>query len=277
MHSHFAIIGMATVKNGYPLIYDATNEWGLSVAALNFPQNAKYREKSLKKKNVAVFEFIPLLLGCCKTVIEAQLLIEKINLIGEDFDESLKTTPLHWLICDGEKAITVECVDEGVKIYENHIGVLTNNPPFQYHLTNLCNYMSLSAKEPKNNFSKKLDLKKYSRGMGALGLPGDNSSTSRFIRAAFLKFNSEPYDNNRVEQFFRIMSGVEQTKGTVILENGEKVISVYTSCCDTVKGIYYYKTYEGGFGAVYLHNCDLDSKNLFAFNLERLPKIHISN
>ena len=277
LNSHYAIIGMATIKNAYPLLYDATNEYGLSIAALNFPQNAVYSKKSDFKPNVAVFEFIPFILGSCKTVGEAVKLIENINIIGEDFDENLKTTPLHWLISDKKSSITVEPLKSGIKIYENSVGVLTNNPPFDYHLTNLSNYMSLSAESPENNFSKELNLKNYSRGMGALGLPGDNSSASRFVRAAFFKYNALPFENNGVELFFRIMSGVEQTKGIVRLSNGENVISVYTSCCDTENGIYYYKTYGGGFGAVYLHNCDLDSKNLFAFNLERQPKIHISN
>lgn len=277
LSSHYAIIGMATVKNEYPLLYDATNEYGLSIAALNFPQNAVYSQKSDFKPNVAVFELIPFILSRCKTVDEAARLIKNINIIGEDFDENLKTTPLHWLISDGTSSVTVEPIESGIEIYENSVGVLTNNPPFSYHLTNLSNYMSLSSMPPENNFSKELDLQKYSRGMGALGMPGDNSSASRFVRATFLKYNALPFEDNGVELFFRIMSGVEQTKGIVRLSNGENVISVYTSCCDTENGIYYYKTYEGGFGAVKMKNCYLNSNDIYIFELNRNPIIYFSN
>lgn len=277
LSSHYAIIGMATVKNEYPLLYDATNEYGLSIAALNFPQNAVYSEKTTQKPNVAVFEFIPFILGRCKTVGEAVKLIKNINIIGEDFDENLKTTPLHWLISDRKSSVTVEPLESGIEIYENNVGVLTNNPPFSYHLTNLSNYMSLSVAAPKNSFSKELNLINYSRGMGALGLPGDNSSASRFVRAAFLKYNALPFESSGVELFFRIMSGVEQTKGIVRLSNGENVISVYTSCCDTENGIYYYKTYEGGFGAVKMKNCNLNSCDISIFELQKQPTIHFAN
>ena len=269
LSSHYAIIGMATVKNEYPLLYDATNEWGLSIAALNFPQNAVYSKKDDLKPNVAVFEFIPFILARCKTVNDAVRLIKTVNIIGEDYDENLKTTPLHWIISDGKKCVTVEPLKTGIEIYENNVGVLTNNPPFLYHLTNLSNYMSISAEPPENNFSKELNLEVYSRGMGGLGLPGDFSSSSRFVRAVFLKYNAQPFKNDGVELFFRIMSSVEPIKGTVRLSSGEDVISVYTSCCDIEKGIYYYKTYEGGKGAVNMYDCDLNCDNIYRFELEK--------
>ena len=87
-------------------------------------------------------------------------------------------TSLHWLIADRSESITVECVADGMKIYDNPVGVLTNNPPFDMQLFQLNNYMQLSAKSPENHFSDKLNLNTYSRGMGALGLPGDLSRVS---------------------------------------------------------------------------------------------------
>lgn len=277
IEKHFAIIGMATVKNGFPLLYDATNEWGLSIAGLNFPDNACYCEKSLDKPNVASFELIPLILGKCKTVDEAVRLIEGINITADDFDENLRSAPLHWIIADSASAVTVEPTREGVKIFDNNVGVLTNNPPFLYHITNLNNYMGISALPPENRFSDRLKFSKYSRGMGGMGLPGDNSSASRFVRAAFLKYNALPHDGDGVGLFFRIMSGIEQTKGTVRLENGKNVISVYTSCCDIKKGIYYYKTYRGGFGAVDMKREDLDGDRLSTFELIAQPHITWQN
>ena len=80
IENHFAIIGMATVVNGEPLYYDATNEKGLSIAGLNFPDNAFYNEVRLNCENIAPFELIPFLLGSCSTVSEAVNLINNINL-----------------------------------------------------------------------------------------------------------------------------------------------------------------------------------------------------
>lgn len=79
---------------------------------------------------------------------------------------------------------------EGIKIFDNPIGILTNNPTFDYHLINLKNYMGISAKQPSNNFSTNFSLEPLGQGVGGFGLPGDYSPTSRFIKASFLKENS---------------------------------------------------------------------------------------
>ena len=192
LESHFAMIGMAYVADGYPLYYDAANEKGLSIAGLNFPGNADYKPYCDGKDNVTPFELIPWILSQCATVSEAERLLSRINLLKENFCDELPLSPLHWIISDKERSITLESVKSGVSIYENPVGVLTNNPTFDYHLFNLNNYMSLTKGEPKNTFAgeKDLALKTYSRGMGAMGLPGDASSMSRFVKAAFVKMNA---------------------------------------------------------------------------------------
>lgn len=79
------------------------------------------------------------------------------------------------MISDDKDCIVVEQVKEGLKVYDNEIGVLTNNPQFSYHLTNINNYINLSPKNRENIFSDKINLSNYGQGMGAIGLPGDNS------------------------------------------------------------------------------------------------------
>ena len=106
----------------------------------------------------------------------------QINILNENFSVQLPLSPLHWIISDKERSITLESVKSGIKIYENPVGVLTNNPTFPEQLFNLNNYMNLSVKTPENTFSKDLELDTYSRGMGAIGLPGDLSSSSRFAK-----------------------------------------------------------------------------------------------
>ncbi|MEE1197643.1 MAG: choloylglycine hydrolase [Acutalibacteraceae bacterium] len=277
---HYAIIGMAHIEDGYPLYYDAANEKGLCMAGLNFVGNAHYGENKVDSNNIAHFELIPYILSMCATVNEAEEIIKNSNITAEPFNEYLPTAELHWLIADKNRAITVECVKEGVKIYENKVGVLTNNPPFDMQLTFLNNYMGLSAKEPQNLFSKTLDLKPYSRGMGAMGLPGDLSSSSRFVRAAFTKSNSVlcERENEAVAQFFHILGSVEQVEGCCMLGNNKYEKTIYTSCINANKGIYYYKPYENfRINAVNMRHVDLDGATLIKYPLNLSADIKNQN
>lgn len=246
LFNHYAMIGIACCANDYPLYYDAVNEKGLAMAGLNFVGNAFYHKKDPEKDNIASFEFIPWILGQCASVEESKKLLSRMNLIDTSFSEQLPASQLHWMIADHKECITVECVKEGIKIYDNPVGILTNNPPFDMQLFQLNNYMQLSAKSPENHFSGKLNLNAYSRGMGAIGLPGDLSSQSRFIRAAFTKIHSisDQSETGSVNQFFHILGSVEQTRGCCEVADGKYEITIYTSCCNADKGIYYYTTYE---------------------------------
>lgn len=268
-HYHSALIGMGIIADGFPLYYDATNEHGLSVAALNFPRNAVYHEHADGFYNIAPFEFIPWILCQCKTVADAKILLSKTNIVQEDYSEIYRVSPLHWIIADKESAITVESVANELKVYTNNIGILTNNPTFDYHLVNLQNYLNLSSNEPVNRFSENLDLKPYSLGMGAIGLPGDLSSASRFVRAAFIKFNSRcnTTESSALSQFFHILGSVSQPDGCTKTGNGYER-TVYSSCCNTDKGIYYYTTYENSqITAVSMFSEDLELSKIRRFPL----------
>ena len=184
---HYAMIGMAYVPDGLPLYYEAVNEKGLCMAGLNFVGFAHYEKMKKDSLNIAQFELIPYILATCATLTQALQRLKKINLTDTPYRNDLPPAQLHWIIADKNKCVTVEFVKEGLKIYDNPVGVLTNNPPFDEQISNLNDYMHLSPREPKNTFSKKIKLNAYSRGMGAIGLPGDVSSKSRFVRAAFVK------------------------------------------------------------------------------------------
>ena len=280
LNTHYAIMGMAHVIDNCPLYYDAINEKGLGMAGLNFVGNAVYREQEEGKDNVAQFEFIPWILSQCATVKEARRFVEKINLLNTPFNEKLPVAQLHWIISDREESITIESVKEGINIYENPVGVLTNNPPFDKQMFNLNNYMHLSAKSPENNFSKDLNLTTYSRGMGAIGLPGDLSSQSRFVRVAFTKMNSFSGDGEMesVSQFFHILNSVDQQRGCCELDDGKYEITLYTSCCNTDKGIYYYTTYNNHqITAVDMHKENLEGNELVRYPLITEEQIKTQN
>lgn len=139
--THYALIGMAYVKDNYPLYYDATNEKGLSMAGLNFPDNACYYNIVSDKENIAPFELIPLILGKCATVSEAYTLLENSNLAHIPYSSELPLTPLHWLLSDATESVTIEATKEGLMVYPNPVGVLTNNPPFPLQMFQLNNYI----------------------------------------------------------------------------------------------------------------------------------------
>lgn len=280
MEKHFAMIGMAHIENDYPLYYDAVNEKGLGMAGLNFVGNAYYRDIIQGKDNVAQYEFISWILSQCSNVKEARKLLEKINLTNIPFNEKLPCAQLHWIIADKNEAITVESVKEGFNIYDNPVGVLTNNPPFDKQMFNLNNYMHLSSKNPQNTFAENLRLDSYSRGMGGLGLPGDLSSLSRFVRVAFVKMNSISGNSEQesVSQFFHILNSVDQQRGCCEVAEGKYEITIYTSCCNADKGIYYYTTYNNHqISAVDMHKENLDGTSLVRYPLLSEEHINLQN
>lgn len=277
---HYAMIGMATVVDGYPLYYEATNEKGLSMAGLNFPGNAAYLPPRQDKTNVASFEFIPWILGQCSDLREVRVHLERLNLTNISFNPELPPTPLHWLISDREQSIVVEPMADGLHISENPVGVLTNNPPFEFHLHNLGQYLNTSPAQPESRFSSHFSMTPWSSGMGGLGLPGDFSSASRFVKAAFVKLNSISGNSEEesVSQFFRILSSVAMPRGSVITDHGKPDITRYSCCCNTDKGIYYYQTYDNSrIHGVDLHREDLEGSDLLIFPLITHEPISIQN
>ncbi len=280
--SHYAIIGIAAGVDGYPLYYDACNEKGLAIAGLNFAGNAVYKEYDESMVNVTPFELIPYILGSAADLDEAIELLEKINLVNINFADELPLSPLHWMLSDNSgRSIVVEPLEEGLKIYENPVGVLTNNPPFDKQLFSLNNYRHLSNKNPENTFGNDIDLDEYSRGMGAIGLPGDLSSSSRFAKVAFTRANSYSGadEASSVSQFFHILGSVEQQNGcTFINDHDLYEYTIYSSCYNTNKAVLYYRTYSNSqITAVSLANEDLDSTELISFDLINEEQINFIN
>ena len=267
--NHYAMIGIAAGIDGYPLYYDACNEKGLAIAGLNFAGNAVYRQFEEGMVNITPFELIPYLLGKAASVAEARELLAEINLVDINFADELPLSPLHWMLSDGRDAIVVEPMADGLKIYDNPVGVMTNNPPFDKQLFYLNNYRGLSNRNPENSFG--VDLEEYSRGMGAIGLPGDLSSASRFAKVAFTRANSysDSDEASSVGQFFHILGSVEQQNGCTFIDEPDLYeYTIYTSCYNTNKGVLYYRTYSNSqITAVDLNREDLDSDDLINYLL----------
>ena len=327
LDSHPAVIGTAYVvneQNVYPLFYDAGNEYGVAMAGLNFPDYAYYGDWANDNDVAAPFEFIPWVLCQCRNMEDVKNLLSRTVLVNMDFSEKLPVTPLHWIIAAPSAKAEMECITvepekTGLKIYDNPVGVLTNSPDFKYHMTNLSNYMTLSARPPVNTMTDAVSLTPYSRGMGGLGLPGDLSSASRFVRAAIVKLNSLPgpahhktadaetpnapgasaaapppptpdpdaaAEARSVSQFFHILGAVEQQRGCVRLNSWEQhcvdqwenEITVYSSCFNVDRGIYYYKTYDDStIRGVDMHLENLDRTELIRYPMKKELGIDIQN
>ena len=300
--THYALIGMAYICDNYPLYYDATNEAGLSMAGLNFPADACYFPFRNNRDNITPFELIPWILGQCKTVTEARTLLEKTNLLNEAFRSDLPLSPLHWMVSDAKQSLTIESTKKGLSVYTNPVDVLTNSPAFDMQLFHLNNYMNLSNDAPENRFSDELILRRYSNGMGALGMPGDWSSQSRFVKAVFLNENAvcEDTEEDTVSQFFHILDCVAHPRGCVAMNptteshphrnstsrhattesknSTQYEITLYSSCCNTTKGIYYYKTFHNNqISAVCLQKENLDGTNLISYPLQKEQQIFWQN
>lgn len=239
---HYSIIGMAAVSDNYPLYADAVNEYSLAGAGLNFPQNAYYSQQNiLGQYNVSPFELIPFVLSQCKNLVEAKALLSQINLVDINFSDKLKNTPLHWHFADNSGSIVFEATKNGCKVYDNPLNVLTNNPPFEYHLQNYGLYSNLSASE--KSYDEKTLPSSATKGLGAFGLPGDYSSQSRFVKAAFLLENSKTVSSS-VAQTFNILSALQVVNGSINLGENIDYHTRYMACMDAQNVVYYCKKYD---------------------------------
>ena len=277
----YAMIGMASVRGGYPLYAEATNEKGLSMAGLNFPENAWYGEPVPGKRNLAPYEFMLWVLGTFATLEDLKRELPSVWLVDIPIEPGTPTAPLHWMISDGAGSIVVEQTrEEGFRVYDNPYGVLTNNPTFPYHSMNLNSFMNLTAEPPRNRFCKSLDLCAFGSGMGSIGLPGDNSPTSRFVRACFNRMNSLCGDSEEdsVSQFFHILDNVWLVRGSTILSGNVCNTTTYACCVNTVRGIYYYKTYSNSqLTAVRMTEKDISSPSLTLYPLEEAQQVRYMN
>ena len=232
--NRYASMGVGVIRDGYPMYFDGMNEWGLCGAALDFTGSAEY---SFSGEGIEAGRLLAFVLGFCRDTDEVQNAVERLGVAG-----GADNTPLHWMIADKRRAIVIESTAHGLDIREHRVGVLTNSPSIDYHMTRLSDYASLSASMPKNHLLE-LGVRACYRGLGAFGLPGDYSSPSRFVRASFLRENTITVDNG-VTGLFHILGGVSIPLGASLSESGLPISTIYTSVMDMEELAYYFTTYN---------------------------------
>lgn len=268
-----AIIAMATVTDNYPLIADGCNTEGLGFAGLNFPHYAYFeKEVNPDKNNITPYELPLWALGNFETVEQIKEELKNIEFVDIPFNDKIAVASLHWIFTDKTgKSIVVEKTREKLAVYNNPVGVLTNSPGFDWHMTNLNEYIGIKPEQPDSVKWDDANLHTIGIGAGTKGIPGGAGGTDRFVRLAYIKAQTMKPENRElgISQFFHMLDYAATPKGAVIEESNEDY-TLYTSCMDLEEGIYYYKSYKSyGINAVNMHNVDKNSDKIIEFGYNR--------
>ena len=277
----YAVMGMASLNGKHPLFADAFNEKGLACAGLNFPAAYWQKEVIEGKDNIPPYDLILWITSNFESLEELRPHLDKLNIVGKKYDEKTPLPTLHWMVTDKSgKSLVIEQTKEGLRIFDNPVGVMTNAPSFDWHLTNLTQYAGLTTSRADTHKWSDLELVTLGNGSGAFGLPGDSSSQSRFVKTSFLKSHVviDNYENAGVVEFFNILNNVAMISGTVIDPQGRSEITQYTSCMSQEKGIYYYKTYKNSqINVIYMNKEALCGSELKIFIYYDEPNFNYQN
>jgi len=265
--SKYAMVGANAF--GLPIMMDGLNERGLHVGLFYFPGFAKYHEVGAEAagKSLAPWELGVYLLGTCGDVKEAAAAAERV-LVGPVVQKEMGIVPpVHYVATDATgRSIVIEHVDGVTKVHDNPLGVMSNSPTFDWHMTNLSNYVTLSEKTAAKVDLAGREIKGLGQGSGMLGLPGDFTPPSRFVRATAFSKSAVAVDDARagVLQAFHILNQFDIPKGsTREVDHGQSIAeyTIWTSAADLKNLRYHFRTYENSaIRLVDLKRFDLDAK-----------------
>lgn len=278
----YACIGMGIVVDNHPLLFDAVNEKGLAGGGLNFLSFAKFNDKEVDgKNNISASDFLLWALSNFTNLDELKSALEDLVLVNKGFKEDLPVALLHWMFTDlSGNSIVVEYMEDGIHVYDNPVGVLTNDPIFPWQIMNLNQYITLTAEEPLPKKIGNLNLHTYGHGLGMCGMPGDYSPAARFVKTAFFRNCIEDANDERsgVTAFFNVLNAVSVLKGCEVDKDGSMNYTVYKSAICQESGTYYYTEYGNRrVNAVCMFNEDLNSKEIVTFELNRQEDILFQN
>lgn len=241
------VIGMGIVVAGIPLYFDCGNDAGLAVAGLNFPQSAHYASKDADGSvNVAAYEFPFWIARNFASVDEARKALKKVTIVAKPVNEHLPVANLHWLIGDADESIVVECMEDGLHVWDDDIDALTNEPDFGWQRTNLRNYLTLTDAEPETAAWGRASLAPFGSGMGMQGIPGDYSGPARFAKVAFVNshYPVQTGEAANVTRLYRTLGSVAVPDGCAKMPDGSYEKTLYTSCFSPSSMTYYHATYD---------------------------------
>jgi len=267
---------------GMPMVADGLNEKGLACGAFFFPGYAKYETVTEVDypQTISCLDLTAWILSTCATVAEVRERLPKIHVCGAVLDAWGIIPPLHYVVTDDTgDSIVIEYVEGKLSIYDNKIGVITNSPTYDWHLTNLRNYIGLKAVNDPAISINSMKLEQFGQGSGAIGLPGDFTPPSRFVRAAFLVQETYPAKDtdDGIAAAFRILNQFDIPQGAVRNVQGNKVVAdttQWTSATDLKNRRYYFHTYNNRMvRMVDLNKLDLNAPAVKSLNVQGPGKI----
>lgn len=278
----YAVLGMGTIFDDYPTFADGMNEKGLGCAGLNFPVYVSYSKEDIEgKTNIPVYNFLLWVLANFSSVEEVKEALKNANIVDIPISENIPNTTLHWMISDiTGKSIVVEQTKEKLNVFDNNIGVLTNSPTFDWHVANLNQYVGLRYNQVPEFKLGDQSLTALGQGTGLVGLPGDFTPASRFIRVAFLRDAMIKNDKDSIDliEFFHILNNVAMVRGSIRTVEEKSDLTQYTSCMCLEKGIYYYNTYENNqINAIDMNKENLDGNEIKTYKYNKTLSINHVN
>ncbi len=262
--ARYGYVGLAVEQAEF--VVEGINEAGLSAGLFYFPGYGTYEayNPDTREETVSDLQLVSWMLSNFKRIDEVMNALTKIHIVTVD----PRGSTVHWRVTEESgRQVVIEIVDKEVRIYENKIGVLTNSPGFEWHLTNLNNYVNLFAGPISERKVGILSLKAFGGGGGMLGIPGDMTPPSRFVRAAFFQATAPKMDTaeKTVTQAFHILNNFDIPTGIQFAE-GQEVPDIpsatqWTVATDIVGRRIYYRT---------MHNSTIRCFDLKAINFGKV-------
>ena len=262
--ARYGYVGLTVEQDEF--VMDGINEAGLSAGLFYFPNYGQYEDYDVSKKEMTLsdFQLVSWILSSFKTIDEVKEGMKNVRVVGID----PRSSTVHWRVTEQSgRQIVIEIVDKKVHFYENKLGVLTNAPGFEWHLTNLNNYVNLLPGAAESRQFGGVKLNPIGGGSGLLGIPGDMTPPSRFVRAAFFQAYAPKLDSNEetVFQAFHILNNFDIPVG-VQFNNPQSIPNIpsatqWTIVSDLKNKCIYYKT---------MYNSEIRCLELNKINFEKI-------
>ena len=275
-NTKYGFVGLAVEQKEF--MVEGINEKGLSAGLFYFPNYGKYQpfDETQKDKSLADFQVVSYVLAECSTTDEVKEALSKVRIINID----PRSSTVHWRFTEPSgKQIVLEIVNEVMHFYDNPLGVLTNSPGIEWHWTNLSNYINLQPGNAPEHSLGPVPLKSFGHGSGMLGLPGDFTPPSRFVRATFFQITSpqQPNAQESVLQAFHILNNFDIPTGTE-LPMGKASADMpsatqFTVASDTHNRMIYYRTmYNSNIRCIDLKQINFDNVKYHSEPLDKEKK-----
>ena len=243
--ARYGYVGLAVERPEY--VAEGLNEQGLSAGLFYFPQYGSYEayDPALRSESLSDLQVVSYVLGQCATIDEVRHSLARLHIIQAD----MRGSTIHWRFTDASgRQLILEIVDGQQQFFDSHLGILTNSPGYEWHLTNLTNYLNLHTGTAAATPLGPIERRPFGGGSGLLGLPGDYTSPSRFVRAAYMQTSAPRLADaaSTVHQAFHLLNAFDIPIGMQYAPT-DSVPSIpsatqWTVASDVTHRILYYRT-----------------------------------